>query len=73
MKLVSDRPDVAEYTYDTFSRRVEKVDKTGETDVTTRFVLDGGSVTEICDDDGARATFAAAPTRRAKAACHGPR
>ncbi len=37
VKKVSDSSDVAEYTYDAKMRRVEKIDKAADPDVTTRF------------------------------------
>jgi YD repeat-containing protein len=52
VKLASDGSDVAEYTYDALGRRVEKLDQTGETDVTTRWYLDRWSVVEERDGDG---------------------
>jgi len=58
VKLVSDSSHVAEYTYDALGRRVEKVDQTGETDVTTRWYLDRWSVVEERDgDDALQATY----------------
>jgi len=58
VKLVSDGSDVAEYAYDALGRRVEKVDQTGETDVTSRYYQDGWSTIEERDgDDALQATY----------------
>jgi len=58
VKLLSDGSDVAEYTYHALGRRVEKIDRTGESDVTTRYCQDGWSTVEERDgDDALQATY----------------